>query len=35
VRKTKRNKRQFGSAKGLIKMADDFDKAPEDFKDYM
>ncbi|QTA81359.1 Toxin-antitoxin system, antitoxin component, Phd-like and DUF2281 [Desulfonema limicola] len=34
---TKKNKRkrQFGSAKGLIKMADDFDKTPEDFRDYM
>lgn len=28
-------KRIFGSAKGLIKMADDFDETPDDFKDYM
>ena len=27
-------KRKFGSAKGLIKMANDFDETPEDFKDY-
>lgn len=26
---------QFGSAKGLIEMADDFDEPLEDFKDYM
>lgn len=26
---------QFGSAKGLIHMADDFDAPLEDFKDYM
>ena len=25
---------QFGSAKGLIKMSDDFDEPLEDFKDY-
>ena len=31
----KPRKREFGSAKGLIKMADDFDKTPDDFKDYM
>jgi len=30
-----RKKRQFGSARGLIKMADDFDEILEDFKDYM
>ena len=28
-------KRKFGSAKGLIKMANDFDKTPEEFKDYI
>lgn len=27
--------RQFGSAKGLIHMADDFDEPLEDFKEYM
>ena len=27
--------RQFGSAKGLIEMADDFDEPLEDFKEYM
>jgi antitoxin (DNA-binding transcriptional repressor) of toxin-antitoxin stability system len=27
--------RIFGSAKGLIKMSDDFNETPEDFKDYM
>ena len=32
--KTKKE-RKFGSAKGLIKMADDFDKPLDDFKDYM
>jgi prevent-host-death family protein len=26
---------QFGSAKGLITMSEDFDKPIEDFKDYM
>ncbi|MBF0411218.1 MAG: type II toxin-antitoxin system Phd/YefM family antitoxin [Desulfamplus sp.] len=35
VRKKRKKKRQFGSAKGLIKMADDFDATPEDFQDYM
>lgn len=30
-----KGKRQFGSAKGLIKMADDFDAPLEDFKEYM
>lgn len=29
------DRRQFGSAKGLIKMADDFDAPLEDFKEYM
>jgi len=28
-------KSQFGRAKGLIEMADDFDEPLEDFKDYM
>lgn len=28
-------KPQFGSAKGLITMADDFDEPLEDFKEYM
>lgn len=27
--------RQFGSAKGLIKMSDDFDEPLEDFREYM
>lgn len=27
--------RKFGTAKGKIWMADDFDETPEDFKDYM
>lgn len=27
--------RQFGYAKGLIEMSDDFDEPLEDFKDYM
>jgi prevent-host-death family protein len=35
VKKKRIKKRRFGSAKGLIKMADDFDATPEDFKDYM
>jgi hypothetical protein len=26
---------QFGSAKGLIKMSDDFDEPLEDFEEYM
>lgn len=30
-----KKKRQFGSARGLIKMADDFDETPEDFRDYV
>jgi len=33
--KKKKKKRVFGSAKGLIKMAPDFDEPLEDFKDYM
>ena len=28
-------KRQFGSAKGLIEMSDDFDEPLEDFREYM
>jgi antitoxin (DNA-binding transcriptional repressor) of toxin-antitoxin stability system len=28
-------RRQFGSAKGLIVMADDFDEPLEDFEEYM
>lgn len=27
--------RHFGSAKGMIVMADDFDETPEDFADYL
>lgn len=27
--------RKFGSAKGLIKMSDDFDQPLDDFKEYM
>ena len=30
-----RKQRQFGSAKGLIRMADDFDAHLGDFKEYM
>jgi len=30
-----RKQRTFGSSKGLIKMADDFDAPLDDFKDYM
>jgi antitoxin (DNA-binding transcriptional repressor) of toxin-antitoxin stability system len=30
-----RGKRQFGSAKGLIHISDDFDEPLEDFKEYM
>jgi len=30
-----KKQRQFGSAKGLIKMADDFDEPLEDFRGYM
>jgi len=32
---TSRRKRQFGSAKGLISMAEDFDEPLEDFKENM
>lgn len=28
-------RRQFGSAKGLIQMASDFDETPEGFEEYM
>ena len=35
VRKKSAQKRQFGSAKGLIRMAEDFDQTPDDFKEYM
>lgn len=35
VMEKKRPRPQFGSAKGLISMSDDFDAALEDFKDYM
>ena len=31
----KKPKRQFGSAKGLIQLQDDFDEPLEDFKEYM
>lgn len=34
-RVVKRRKREFGSAKGLISMAPDFDQPLEDFKEYM
>lgn len=34
-KKKKKKKRTFGSAKGLIKMAPDFDEPLEDFKEYM
>jgi len=30
-----KKQRQFGSAKGLIKMADDFDEPLEEFRGYM
>lgn len=30
-----KGQRRFGTAKGLIKMADDFDEPLEDFKDYI
>lgn len=31
----RKRQRQFGSAKGLIEIADDFDEPLEDFKEYM
>ena len=34
-RHVKRRKRHFGSAKGLISMAADFDEPLDDFKEYM
>lgn len=34
LKKTKKE-RKFGTAKGLIKMADDFDQPIDDFKEYM
>ncbi len=34
-REVERRKRQFGSAKGLISMAADFDAPLDDFKEYM
>jgi antitoxin (DNA-binding transcriptional repressor) of toxin-antitoxin stability system len=34
-RQSKKRIRQFGSAKGLIVMAEDFDDALPDFKEYM
>lgn len=34
-RALKKRKRQFGSAKGLISMAPDFDEPLEDFKEYV
>ena len=33
--KPAKKRRQFGSAKGLIQMADDFNEPLEDFKEYM
>ena len=30
-----KRKRRFGSAKGLIKISDDFDEPLEDFREYM
>jgi prevent-host-death family protein len=35
VRKKLAKKRKFGSAKGLIRMSEDFDQTPDDFKEYM
>lgn len=31
----KKKRPQFGSAKGLIQMSDDFDETPQDFAEYM
>jgi prevent-host-death family protein len=31
----RKKQRRFGTAKGLIKMSEDFDKPLEDFKEYM
>lgn len=33
--KKQKKMRKFGSAKGLIKMADNFDETPEDFQEYI
>lgn len=33
--KKAKKERKFGTAKGLIKMSDDFDQPIDDFKDYM
>lgn len=33
--KKAKKERKFGTAKGLIKMSDDFDQPLDDFKDYM
>ena len=30
-----KKRREFGSAKGMIEMSDDFDEPLEDFKEYM
>ncbi len=35
ITKKHKKKRLFGSAKGLIKMAADFNKTPEDFRNYI
>ena len=35
INKPVRKQRSFGSGKGFIKMADDFDEPLEDFKGYM
>ena len=33
--RTEKRERRFGSAKGQIKIAEDFDEPLEDFRDYM
>jgi len=35
IREPQTKKRQFGSAAGMIKIAEDFDQPVEDFKEYM
>lgn len=35
ISKEKKRKSNFGSAKGIIVMGDDFDQPLDDFKDYM
>jgi prevent-host-death family protein len=35
VSPVKKRRPQFGSAKGLVTISDDFDEPLEDFKDYM